>query len=296
MRTSTNATINYSCTQDTDLAGDGNTVGTGVIHTDPLFHYVWTFSYRLEPGSPCIDTGDPVTHTSKDAFGKTRPIDGDGNGTAVTDMGYYEYLGTTTSASAPSTLGYGGKAIVSARVVTAQGGSLSAQWVAFDYSWDGKGWYNFSQSLTNQSGWAYTATYPLYSRVYLRARFLGDPSYPKSTSSVDLGQTARMGRNAQSAQVHAAHEALHRLRVPQAVTHAPARYPVRIYKWKKTSSGGGRATATSSAKVTNYSTYSKYARSIRLSSRGKWRVRAYAPADSGHAAAWSSGYDYVTVR
>jgi len=30
--------------------------------------------------------------------------------------------------------------------------------------------------------------------------------------------------------------------------------------------------------------------------KGKWRVRAYAPADSKHSAAWSSGYDYITVK
>jgi len=51
-----------------------------------------------------------------------------------------------------------------------------------------------------------------------------------------------------------------------------------------------------SAKASNYSTYTKYSRSIRLPYAGKWRLRAYAPADSGHAATWSSGYDYVTVK
>jgi hypothetical protein len=41
---------------------------------------------------------------------------------------------------------------------------------------------------------------------------------------------------------------------------------------------------------------SKYSTSMSLSLTGKWRLRAYAPADFQHAAAWSSGYDYVTVK
>lgn len=78
--------------------------------------------------------------------------------------------------------------------------------------------------------------------------------------------------------------------------HPSGTYPVRIYKWKKTSSGRWKSYGYVKARVSNYSDYSKYAKKIRLTSRGKWRLRAYAPADSGHAAAWSSGYDYVTVK
>ena len=78
--------------------------------------------------------------------------------------------------------------------------------------------------------------------------------------------------------------------------HTSGSYPVRIYKYKKTSSGSYRSYGYVTAKVSNYSSYSRYAKSLKLSYTGKWRLRAYAPADSAHAAAWSSGYDYVTVR
>ena len=50
------------------------------------------------------------------------------------------------------------------------------------------------------------------------------------------------------------------------------------------------------AKASDYPPYSKYKASVKLPHRGKWRLRAYAPADTLHAAAWSSGYDYVTVK
>jgi hypothetical protein len=78
--------------------------------------------------------------------------------------------------------------------------------------------------------------------------------------------------------------------------HTAGTYPVRIYKWKRTSSGKWKSYGYVNAKAYNYLSYTKYLRKIKLTSRGKWRLRAYARADSGHAAAWSSGYDYVTVK
>jgi len=78
--------------------------------------------------------------------------------------------------------------------------------------------------------------------------------------------------------------------------HAKDSYPVRIYKWRKTSSGAWKSYGYSKAKASNYYSYSKYAASVRLPNAGRWRLRAYAPADSGHVAAWSTGFDYVTVR
>jgi hypothetical protein len=77
--------------------------------------------------------------------------------------------------------------------------------------------------------------------------------------------------------------------------HASGSYPVRIYKYRYVS-GHWKSYGYLSAKASNHSTYTKYSRSIKLPYKGKWRVRAYAPADSGHVATWSSGYDYVTVK
>lgn len=77
--------------------------------------------------------------------------------------------------------------------------------------------------------------------------------------------------------------------------HASGGYPVRIYRYRYVS-GHWKSYGFVNAKASNYSTYTRYSRSIKLPYRGKWKVRAYAPADSGHSAAWSSGSDYITVN
>lgn len=77
--------------------------------------------------------------------------------------------------------------------------------------------------------------------------------------------------------------------------HVAGTYPVRIYKYRYVS-GAWKSYGYTNAKAANYSSYTKYAASVRLPYAGKWRVRAYAPADSGHVATWGSAYDYVTVK
>jgi hypothetical protein len=77
--------------------------------------------------------------------------------------------------------------------------------------------------------------------------------------------------------------------------HASGSYPIRIYKYRYVS-GHWKSYGYTLAKATNRYDYSKYSRSIKLPYHGRWRLRAYAPADSGHIATWSSGYDYVTVK
>lgn len=68
-------------------------LGTGSITADPLFVNPAAGDYRLLPRSPCIDAGNnalvPVDVTT-DLAGNPRIADGDGDGSAVVDMGAYE--------------------------------------------------------------------------------------------------------------------------------------------------------------------------------------------------------------
>ncbi len=82
-------TVTYSDVKGA-LAGEGN------IDADPLFVDMSAGDLRLAPGSPCIDAGtnSPAGGLPpRDIEGNPRPVDGNGDGVAVADMGAYEASG-----------------------------------------------------------------------------------------------------------------------------------------------------------------------------------------------------------
>ena len=93
-------TISYSDIQDGEAGIVTNNNGTvnwleGNINEDPLFVGTGEDPYSLLEDSPCIDAGIPDTTGLNlppwDIIGNLRIWDGDGNGTAIIDMGAYEY-------------------------------------------------------------------------------------------------------------------------------------------------------------------------------------------------------------
>ena len=82
--------------QFTDGVG-GDLVGTAAHPRDPYLG-PWqdnggpTRTYALRAGSPAIDAGSNATVVATDARGIARPQDGDGNGSALADMGAYEFV------------------------------------------------------------------------------------------------------------------------------------------------------------------------------------------------------------
>ena len=70
----------------------GYGTGTGNIDEDPMFVDAASGDYSLMGGSPCIDAGTNSGAPDHDLAGTERPLDGDGDGNKVTDMGAYEFL------------------------------------------------------------------------------------------------------------------------------------------------------------------------------------------------------------
>ena len=94
--------------------------GIGNINTDPLLVPLannggFTQTHALPLGSPAIDKGDPANCPTTDQRGYPRPIDGNGDGSAICDMGAYEYesftltvtvMGNGSVAKNPDKAGY----------------------------------------------------------------------------------------------------------------------------------------------------------------------------------------------
>ena len=84
--------VNFSCTTP-DPGGTGN------ITDDPQFLDAVAGDFHLQATSPCIDAGINVPGAAQDLDGTPRPLDGDANGTAIMDMGCYEYLNAIADSS-----------------------------------------------------------------------------------------------------------------------------------------------------------------------------------------------------
>ena len=81
----TNWTYDHCCLSPL-LAVNGN------IDTDPLFAIDLAHPYHLQAGSPCVDAGTEIGVSPADKDGVGRPLDGNADGVAATDIGPYEFI------------------------------------------------------------------------------------------------------------------------------------------------------------------------------------------------------------
>ncbi len=86
-------TLNYCCTTPLPDSGSGN------ITNEPAFVDLEAGNFRLRPDSPCIDAGTDLSALlTSDLDSNPRPLDGNGDGVAVFDIGAYEFVLTPEDA------------------------------------------------------------------------------------------------------------------------------------------------------------------------------------------------------
>ena len=72
----------------TDLTGQGQ----NDLTDDPLFLSGWPqVNLQVESTSPGIDAGDNYFCPAEDHLGNPRPVDGDGDGNGICDIGAFEW-------------------------------------------------------------------------------------------------------------------------------------------------------------------------------------------------------------
>jgi parallel beta-helix repeat protein len=123
----------------------------GNLSADPAFVSPGNGDYRLQFGAPVIDRGNSAAAgvPTTDLDGRSRILDGDGDGVAVVDMGAYETQAiqtVTVTQGAPATAGYGMAFTVSAT----GGGSGNPVVIEGSNACTGEG--SNSASITMRSG------------------------------------------------------------------------------------------------------------------------------------------------
>ena len=199
---------------------------------------------------------------------------------------------STLTLSAPSIIGYGASATLSGKLSADTGAAMAGRSLTVEAAAIGSStWRALGTVKTTSSGTYAYSVKPALKTTY-RVRFFGDATFAPRSASRAVTPRAYMGTPvAPSSAYHAKAFATYGYLKPR---HTSGSYPVRIYKYRLVR-GKWKSYGYVNARAYNYSSYTKFSVGMKLPYAGKWRLRAY-HADSGHAARWSSGYDYVTVR
>lgn len=280
--TSADATATYTGTAAINLLATD--AYSGVAST------VWTLD-GVEGTGALVTTDAPGLHTLS-----YHSIDSAGNEEAPHEVSF-TVVGSSSlvlSTGSASGMGYGASVVVSG-TLSAAGGPVVGVPVILESSASSATGFASARTATTSASGAFTFTVNPKSKTFYRVAFSGDATHTSGgpTSAISLTPGASVGTvHAPSTMYRSRYYTVYGYLKPR---HSNGTYPVRIYKYRYVG-GHWKSYGYVKAKASNYSTYTKYSVKMRLPYAGKWYVRAYAPADSGHVATWSSGHDHVTAR
>ena len=196
------------------------------------------------------------------------------------------------SASVPSTCAYGGPAKMTFTLKNAAGHAIAGRTVVVQSSSDARSWETVTSRTTDSRG-RVTATGAPKTLRYYRAFFAGDSTYGQVTGAIhSVRPKASLTRpDMPSSPAKGAFFTASGYLKPQG---ASGSMPVSIYCYHK-ESGDWVLRRISSAKLSDYSSYSRYKATISLQYSGSWRARAQFEGDARNAATKSS-WRYFSVR
>jgi hypothetical protein len=258
--------------------------GSGVAHT----------YYKLDGGTQTEGSSVVVAATGTHTI-EYWSVDGDGNiesphKTATFTVGIA--LPTSVTAVANATkVTYGGTTTFTGTLMSTSG--LAGKQVVLQSSPNNSTWTNTSAVAVTDALGAYSLSTTSKTTTYYRVRYVGQSDLAPAMSS-GTAVTPQVYLTKPTAPTS--------IRTGKTFTsygylkprHTAGTYPVKI-KAYRLQSGTWVLRKTVSAKASNYSTYTKYSKSMSLPYKGKWRLRTYHAADSKNAATYSS-YRYVTAN
>ncbi len=176
----------YSSTGNTYSSGcNGEDFSYGNLSVDPGFLSPSTGDFRLQPGSPALDTGNNSAWSlpKADLAGNTRINDATGKGYPIIDMGAYESAGSapvppTMLLLTPSLYDAAAKQVVTLQIqlLTSQGPITGAVQLFDNHSVIGSGTTDSSGNLTIPSPALLPGIH------HFLATFAGDVTHPAATS------------------------------------------------------------------------------------------------------------------
>ena len=270
-----------------DADVDGDTLAA-VKASDPMHGTVTvksngSFTYTPPPGW----TGsDSFLYRANDGTAESVP--------ATVSITVSPRPATTIRRSSPSkTIGYGTAYDFTGSLHSAAP-MPAGQRITLERSTDGMSFTLTSLTAYTEADGAFSFSVKPDRKTWYRARFAATASYHGSTGAAAVVsvrpymQTPRAPKTMKRSKQYTVYGSL-------KPRHAQGSKPVRIYKYKKV---GAKWVQKGYVKAVayDYQGHTHYKAGVRLTSKGTWRLRAYAPADGRHVKAWSSGYDTVRVE